>query len=89
MRNGSGSPRCRNDGLRANPTTSGWIASGLVPAIPHARYHTMPDATPFSAFSLCTAQATTLLHDEGEDEIRAQLGAMIDTALQRAFSPPP
>jgi predicted dienelactone hydrolase len=68
--------------------------SGLQQIIPHARYATIPDAAPFSAFSRCTRNASAVLAEEGEDdaicrdggnrsreEVQVEIGSIIEAAL--------
>ena len=72
--------------------------SRLDRAVPNVRYAEIADATPFSAFSPCMPKATAILAEEGEDgsicrdgtdrpreEIQAQMGAIIETALADGF----
>jgi predicted dienelactone hydrolase len=81
---------------RALPWLDASVLGGLIPG---ARYHLVPDATPFSSFSLCTPKGPALLAAEGEDEtvcqdgenrsreeIHAEIADMISTALRRGFS---
>lgn len=68
--------------------------SGLQDMIPDARYATIPDAAPFSAFSQCAPKASAVLAEEGEDdaicrdsgnrsreEIQVDIGRIIEAAL--------
>lgn len=83
---------------RPGALVPGLDASGLEKAIPGARYETVPDAAPFSAFAPCTPRGAALLREEGEDDalcrdggdrpraqIHDQLAATIEAALRRGL----
>jgi predicted dienelactone hydrolase len=44
-------------------------AAGLEKVIPQARYETVPEATSFSAFSLCTAKGAAILIAEDDNDV--------------------
>jgi predicted dienelactone hydrolase len=77
-------------------------ASGLRAHIPSSRYHTVPDATRFSAFNPCTPDGPALLREEGDDdaicrdsgtrpreEIHREIAGKIADALHRSLSERP
>ncbi|MEZ5904167.1 MAG: hypothetical protein R3C69_03350 [Geminicoccaceae bacterium] len=74
----------------------------MAAAIPTARYASLPDATPFSSFSLCKPKAAAILLEEGEDdticrdgdgrtreEIHAELVELVADALRPLLQPMP
>lgn len=85
--------------ISLGPADSAPPALNVIPAL---RYQTIPDATPFSAFSECTPQAEAILREEGEDEticsdrghrpradIHAEIGRMIAEVLASGFGGEP
>jgi predicted dienelactone hydrolase len=77
-------------------------ATGLKALIPDSRYHSIPDATSFSAFSPCTAGGPALLREEGDDDaicldggtrprkkIHRDIAMKIADALHRSLSERP
>lgn len=80
----------------------GLQASDVATAIPSARYASVPDATPFSSFSLCKPKAAAILLEEGEndsicrdgdgrtrEEIHAELAELVVDAFRPLLRPPP
>ncbi len=81
---------------RPDTIRPGLQASDVAAAIPTARYATVPDATPFSSFSVCKPKAVAILLEEGEDDIicrdgdgrtRAAIHAELARLIADAFRP--
>lgn len=86
----------------AETRTPGLDASGLAAAFPDMHYIVVSDATPFSAFSRCKPNASSILAEDGEDDaicresgdrtrddIHAELALIIADTLEHAFPTEP